>query len=103
MTPTGIPKIRKPKPGVKSLTGMEKCPKCGALQDLEDRLTTAGVAETLVGFWACHACGHTFRVWRDQVLEPDWWPCKRRDGTYGLVKVTVVQNAQGIQLSREER
>jgi len=103
MRPTGIPKIRGPKLGAQVLTGVEKCPKCGALQDLRDRVTTAGVAETLVGFWACHVCGHTWRVWGDQVLEPDWWPTKRRDGTYGLVKVTVVQRRRGIQLSMEER
>lgn len=103
MKPSGTPKILGPKRGVQPLTGMEKCPKCGALQDLRDRVTTAGVDETRVGFWACHVCGHTWRVWRDQVLEPDWWPCKRRDGTYGMVKVTVVQRTQGIQLSKEER
>ena len=40
----------KPKHSVRSLTGVEKCPKCGTLQDLRDRVTTAGVAETLVGF-----------------------------------------------------
>jgi len=103
MSPTGIPKIRGPRRGAQALTGVEKCPRCGALQDLKDRVTTAGLADTLVSFWACHVCGHTWRVWRDQVLEPDWWPAKRRDGTYGLVKVTVAQRAGGIQLSMKER
>jgi len=103
MTPTGIPKIRGPKRGVTPLEGAEKCPDCGALQDMRDRVTTAGVVETLVTFWACHACGHTWRVWRDQVLEPGWWPAKKRDGTYGLVKVTGALRAGEILLGREER
>jgi len=82
-------RVKHPKARARSLSGVEKCPTCGALQDWKDRFMMADVVGGLVGFWACHACGHEFRIWRDQVLEPGWWPSKRRDGTYGLVKVEV--------------
>ena len=82
MTPTGIPKIRKPKRGVQALTGVEKCPKCGALQDLEDKFITIEFEDKDVECWSCHACGHAFQVCEGQVLEDNQYPITGRPGAY---------------------
>ena len=95
--------VKHPKARARSLKGVEKCPICGALQDWKDRFMTVDVADGVVGWWKCHACGHEFRTWRDQILELGWWPSKRRDGTYGLVKVEVSKRSQGYFLRREEK
>lgn len=81
MTPAGIPKIRGPKRCVQPLTGVEKCPKCGALQNLKDRFVIIKFDDRDVECWSCHACGHAFRICEGQVLEIDQWKINMRPGT----------------------
>jgi len=94
----------KPKPSVRAIEGIEKCPQCGALQELKDQFMTVNVAGDMVTWWICHACGHEFRIWRDQVLEAGWWPARNKDGTYGLVmmKISKINNPKGFLLRRVE-
>jgi len=83
MSPTGIPKIRGPKRGATSLEGAEKCPRCGALQDLKDKVMTIEFEDDPdIACWFCHACGHPFRVCNDRILEKGFWPIRTKAGTY---------------------
>jgi len=72
----------KPKHSVRALTGVEKCPKCGVLQDWKDQFMTVGVGEDTVRWWRCHSCGHNFRSWGDQILDRGHWPVRQEDGSY---------------------
>ena len=72
-----------PKAGVQVLTGVEKCPRCGALQDLKDKVMTIEFEDDPdIDCWFCHACGHPFRVCNDKVLEKGSWPIRSKAGTY---------------------
>ena len=82
MSPTGYPKIRMSKAVAQALTGVEKCPICGALQDMRDKFVTIKFDDRVVECWSCHACGHAFKVCEGQVLEDSQYPITGRPGTY---------------------
>jgi len=70
----------KPKAFARALTGVEKCPRCGALQDLKDKFVNIQYYDKTVMCWSCHACGHGFRTCDGQILGTDQWPIINRDG-----------------------
>ena len=70
------------KAGVKPLTGVERCPKCGALQDLKDKFVTIKFEDKTVQCWSCHACGNAFRTCEGQILDVNQWPIRRKEGSH---------------------
>jgi len=71
-----------PKAEAKVLTGVEKCPRCGALQDLKDKFVNIQYYDLTIKCWSCHACGHGFRTCNGEILNDNTWPVRQKAGSH---------------------